>query len=332
MPAQTVHDLAIGIDLGGTNAQIGLVDSCGQVVERLHMPTKAEDGSKHTITRLAEGIHAVCAAAAGTTPDAASAIGIGAAGSIDAATGTIVEAPNLRWTNVPLASMLHKELGDLPIVIDNDVNAAIAGEAAYGAARNERDVLGVWVGTGIGGGIILDGNLIRGPLGSAGEIGRTLLLSASPIGMQRLEDICSRASITRRLHELIQTNHPTSLRDALLASDNPRAFPAKLVAEAYAAGDELVRTVIDEAADLLGRGIASACTLLGTPLVVMGGGLTEALGQPYVDAIGASCNHHVLPRLQGHMRFCITALGPDAGIIGAATLSRKAHPATKSVR
>ena len=331
MPAQSAQDIAIGIDLGGTNAQIGLVDANGLVVERLHMPTDADSGWQAIVDRLAKGVRSVCRAA-DTTPASVHAIGIGAAGSIDAANGTIVEAPNLRWTDVPLVSALQRVLGDVTIVIDNDVNAAVVGETAFGVARGERNVLAIWVGTGIGGGIILDGSLVRGPFGSAGEIGRTLLLSANPIGMQRLEDICSRASVTRRLHELAQTNHSTLLGELLLACDDPRSFPAKHVADAYAAGDAITRTVVDEAADLLGRGIASACTLLGTPLVIMGGGLTEALGQGYVDAVAASCNRHVLPRLQGEMRFCMTALGPDAGIIGAAAIAREVSPLSKSVR
>ncbi|MCA9293270.1 MAG: ROK family protein [Phycisphaerales bacterium] len=315
-------ELAIGIDLGGTNAQVGLVDPIGHLTNRIHMPTNAADGWQATISRLATGVRQVCAEAH-TDVNACEALGIGAPGTIDG--DTIVEAPNLRWTNVPLVSALQDALAThLPIALDNDVNCATLAEARFGAARNERNLLGVWVGTGIGGGIILDGSLVRGPLGSAGEIGRTLLLSTNPIGMRRLEDICSRAAVTRRLHELARSNHATSLRDTMMATDDPLTVPARAITEAYAAHDALTRAVVDESADLLGRGIASACTLLGTPLVILGGGLTEALGQPYIDMIHTSCNTHVLPRLQGKVECRMTALGPDAGIIGAASVARDA--------
>lgn len=314
-------DLVLGIDLGGTNAQVGLVDTHGRIVDRLHLPTNAGDGWNTTVARMAHAVHSVCDAA-GVKTAAIRALGIGAPGTIDGDAGVVAEAPNLRWNDVPLARALQDQLGGITVALDNDVNAALAGEAAFGAARNERDVLAVWIGTGIGGGILLQGNLVRGPLGSAGEIGRTLLLSTNPIGMQHLEDICSRAAVTRRLQQLARSNHPTALRDALMACTDPLTFPARAIADAYAAGDALTRLVIDETADFLGRGIASACTLLGTPIVILGGGLSEALGQHFVELVSASCNQHVLPRLQGRVQCRLTSLGADAGIVGAACIAR----------
>ena len=313
---------AVGIDLGGTNAQVGLVDASGRITHRKHMAIASQAPWQATADALAQAIRSLCDDAGAQV--ASAIIGVGAAGSIDAAAGTIVEAPNLRWNDVPLARELASRLDGRPVVLDNDVNAAALAEARYGAARDQPDLLAVWVGTGIGGGVMLDGTLVRGPLGSAGEIGRTLLVATGPLGQQRLEDICSRSALTRRLHELVRTNHDTSLRDALLEADDARAFPARELASAYDEGDILVRALVDEAADLLGRGIASACTLLGVPFVVLGGGLTEALGQPYVDAIATSCNAHVLPRLKGRVRCVMTGLGPDAGIVGAAIMARDA--------
>lgn len=326
MPSRTTQsgtDLVVGIDLGGTNAQVGLVDARGHVMQRVHMPTNAGDGWRRVIDRLAEGVQAVCKAN-GMDTSAIRAIGIGAPGTIDYATGNVAEAPNLRWNDVPLAKTLSDLVSVGSITIDNDVNAALAGEAAFGAAKGERNVLGVWVGTGIGGAIILDGKLIQGPYGSAGEIGRMLLFPTSSIGTRLLEEHCSRSAIAERLYQLVAANAPSVLKESLLATDDPRAFPTHDIAQAYINGDELVGTVIDEAADLLGRGIASAVTLLGTPVVIIGGGLAESLGQPYVDAIAHSCNNHVLPRLRGRLHFRLTALGSDAGMIGAAAMARNA--------
>ncbi|MFG0292304.1 MAG: ROK family protein [Phycisphaerales bacterium JB050] len=320
----------VGIDLGGTNLQVGVVDASDQIIGRSKKKTKAEKGPDFVLNRIAEAVHEACEEADCTPADLA-AIGIGAPGAIDFATGTVLEAPNLCWNNIPLAAELSSRCANAPVLVDNDVNVAIYGENRLGAGCNAENVLGVWCGTGVGGGLILNGRLYHGGFGSAGEIGQTLLFPTAPLTHRLLEDVCSRTAVAHRLATLIEKNHPSSLPEIALRRDKEkdrkrtplRDIGSSVIGTAYAEGDELTRTVVHETADLLGRAISNAVTLLALPNVVLGGGLTEALGQPWVDRVAASCREHVFPKAATQARFAATELEDRAGLLGAALLARE---------
>ncbi len=327
-PEQT--GLVVGIDLGGTNLQVGVVDRSDQIIGRSKKKTKAEKGTEFVLDRIAEGVHEACAEASCTPADLA-AIGIGAPGAIDFASGTVLEAPNLRWNEVRLADELSARCAGVSVLVDNDVNVAIYGENRLGAGRNARDVLGVWCGTGVGGGLILNGALYHGGFGSAGEIGQTLLFPTAPLTYRLLEDVCSRTAVTRRIVTLIEQNHPSILPEIAARRDREkdrkktplREIGSSVIAQAYAEGDKLTRDVVHESADLLGRAIANVVTLLALPEVILGGGLTEALGQPWVEHVAASCRDHVFPKAAARVRFAATELEDRAGLLGAALLARE---------
>ena len=197
----------IGIDLGGTNMQIGVVGEGGKVLGTARKKTKAADGMEAVLARLAEGVNEACVDAK-LARESIAAVGIGAPGAVDPVKGVVLEAVNLRWSDVALANILTKKLG-VPTFLDNDVNVAVYGENKVGAGKNASDLLGVWVGTGIGGGLILNGELYYGTFMTAGEIGHTILLPNNPPGHRSLEHNCSRTAVVDRLVRLIESNHPS---------------------------------------------------------------------------------------------------------------------------
>ncbi|HWB20638.1 MAG TPA: ROK family protein, partial [Phycisphaerales bacterium] len=163
----------IGVDLGGTNMQIGVVNSKNKIVGREGKKTRSAEGLKAVVDRMARGIRQACDEAEISINQVA-CIGVAAAGAIDIPRGVVLNAPNLKWHNAPLRAMLEKRLGR-PVVIDNDVNGAVWGEYMLGAGKGRGDVLGVWLGTGVGGGLVLNGSLYYGAFFTAGEVGQTVL-------------------------------------------------------------------------------------------------------------------------------------------------------------
>jgi glucokinase len=307
----------IGVDLGGTNMQIGVVSPEGRLLGRSKKKTRSEDGSAKVIQRILDGINEACEDAK-ILPRSLAAIGIGAPGAIDPATGTVREAPNLRWRDVPLARIVSRRLNK-PTAVDNDVRSAIWGEHKFGAAKGVSDCMGVWIGTGIGGGLIFHGRLYHGHTFTAGEIGHTTIFPNMPPGSRSLENNCSRTAIVDRLLRLIRTNNPSMIPE--LADGDLSDVKARVVAIAYQKGDKLTRTVVDNAAQTLGIGIASAVTLLGLQRVVIGGGLTEAMGEQLVAPIRESVRIHAAPDICKRVEVVATKLEADAGLIGAAMLA-----------
>lgn len=309
-------DLRIGIDLGGTNMQVGVVSSQARILASVKRKTKPEDGAKGVADRIAAAVEAACAEAGVTLADVGCA-GIGAPGVIGDG-GVVIEAVNLRWNDVPLADMLTKRLA-VPVYVDNDVNVALYGEFAAGAAKGDTHVLGVWIGTGIGGALILDSRLYYGQFNTAGEIGHTILMPNHPPGSRSLEHNCSRTAVVDRLVRLIKSNHASIIPE--LVGGNLDDIRSKTIAEAYRRQDALTVEVVDSAADLLGIAAANAVTLLSLGRVVIGGGLTDALGGALVKRIRDSARKFVYPAMLRGVKVSASELGGDAGVVGAAMLA-----------
>ena len=310
-------NLVVGIDLGGTNVQIGVVEGGKKVLGRAKRKSKPEEGRDAVIGRIVEGVEEACKESKVKVSDL-SGVGIGAPGAIDPDTGVVIEAVNLRWDNVPLADILGKKLGK-PVLVENDVNVAVYGENKLGAGENARDLLGVWLGTGIGGGLILNGKLYQGNFFTAGEIGHTILFPGNPPGTRSLEQNCSRTSVVERLVKLIKSNHKSVIPS--LVDGDLSEVKSKTVAKAYEMGDELTVEVVDSAAELVGVSIAGVVTLLSLGRVVLGGGLTEALGDALVDKVKKSVRAHVFPDKCRAVKVVGTKLLDDAGVLGAALMA-----------
>jgi glucokinase len=307
----------VGIDLGGTNMQIGIVDADHSVRSRAKRKTKAAEGLDAVVQRIIDGVEEACRGVDLEVKDLA-AVGIGAPGAIDPRKGVVLEAVNLRWTNVPLCDMLSRRLG-IPVILDNDVNAAVYGENRLGAGENASELLGVWIGTGIGGGLILGGNLYYGTFFTAGEIGHTTLVPNNPPGSRSLEHNTSRSAIVERIVRLIRANRASIIPS--LVNGNLSDVKSKTIAKAYHAGDELAIEVIDSAADLLGIAIANTVTLLSLGRVVLGGGLTEAMGESLVEKVRHAVRTRVFPDVCRKVEVVGTRLEDDAGVLGAALLA-----------
>jgi glucokinase len=185
-------------------------------------------------------------------------------------------------------------------------------------------VLGVWIGTGIGAGLVLRGEVWRGPGFTAGEIGQMILFPRSSIGRRTFEEHCSRTAMVRAMETLIGFHPQSRIRKALERSREDGPVGSGAIAQAYVDGDELVQQVVDDAADLVGLAIANAVTLLSLRCVVLGGGVTEALGNRYVERVRESFEWHVFPSTLRKCAIVASELGDSAGVLGAAMLARTA--------
>lgn len=320
----------VGVDLGGTNVQIGVVDPAGHIIGRARLKTRAEEGQAAVIGRIVGGIREACEEAQ-VAPAQLGGVGIGAPGAIDPTAGVVIEAVNLRWNNTPLAKLIKDKLRPGGrVVLDNDVNAAIYGEWRMGAAQGAQDVLGVWVGTGIGGGLILNGRMYSGGFFTAGEIGHTTLIPGAPLGRRSFEQNCSRTAIVERLIALLKANQKSKLLDYVEIKDSKahrddekyRKVGSKTIAQAFTNKDRLTVQVVEEVARLVAIPIANMVTVLSLPKVVLGGGFTEALGEPFVKLVREDVRELVFPARCKAVEVVASLLEDDAGLLGAAMLAR----------
>jgi glucokinase len=311
----------VGIDIGGTNMQVGVVDPTNRISGRAARRTAPERGLDAVIETLADGVGEACAEAGLAIGDVG-AVGIAAAGAMDIPAGVVLDAPNLRWYDVPLRDLVRDRL-QRPVVLENDVNGAAWGEhrLGAGAGAGARDALGVWIGTGIGGGLILDDRIHHGAYFTAGEIGQTIVAPDAD-RWRTLEERASRSGM-RRLIDTALPDRPDCVLHETIGGDASRLGTDELV-RAYDAGDALVRSVVDRGADLIGIAIADTVTMLALDTVYVGGGITEAMGAPYVERINASFRANVFPDRCRACRFLVTKLAADAGLLGAALIARGA--------
>lgn len=314
--------LALGVDLGGTTARAALVDrDSGEIVtshKELHRD-RAPAAVVETVAR------AVQEALRGDRADRFDRIGVGVAGQCLGRTGVVLNAPNLGWRDVPLGQLLEDRLA-MKARIVNDLSAAAWGERRFGAARGVEDALLVFVGSGVGSGLILGGRLHEGHRGVAGELGhvkvrpRRASTAARRCGCGEvgcLEAFTSGMNIAVRVREELAGGAASRVRE-LVQGDLARVS-ASVVEEAYAQDDRYARELWEEVADLLGNAIASVVTLLNPARVILGGGVL--LGCPGLrrlveEAFQAQVSRSALPGLTLERAF----LGDDAGVIGAALL------------
>lgn len=307
----------VGVDLGGTNMQIGVISPDLKLLAPAKRKTKAEDGLDAVVDRIVEGVAEACILGKVDLAELGG-IGIGAPGAVDPEKGVVLEAVNLRWRDTPLAQILGKRL-KVPVYLDNDVNVALFGEHRLGSAKGSDYVLGVWVGTGVGGALILDGKLYYGKFLTAGEIGHTILMPTNPLGHRSLEHNCSRTSVVDRIVRLIKSGRRSKLTNEV--GDDFEKIKSGALGRAYAADDYLTREVVDECAELLGISIANVVTLLAIDRVVLGGGLTEAIGKPFVEAVEKSARKFAFPDACKKVDVVASKLEDNAGVFGAAMIA-----------
>ncbi len=329
-PDVGLHASRLGIDLGGTKILAGVVDDQGRILGSAKRKTRAERGVDEVIARIVKTAQDAVTDA-GLDMSAVKAIGIGAPGVADYRTGVIEFAPNLNnWVNVALGPRLEQALG-VPVIVENDVNAGTYGEATVGAAAGYRSVVGIFPGTGIGGGIILDGRLLRGAHNAAGEIGHMVVLIDGPrCGCGRrgcIEALASRTAIERDILGELRGGRK-SLISELIDPDNPQITSGTL-ATALAERDPLVTDVIERAAYHLGVFTGSLINGLDPECVVYGGGLIEACGSVMLPIIRETTYRYLIRPIEPErLPILEAALGDNAVLLGAAMLAAvEAEPA-----
>lgn len=313
--------LVAGVDLGGTHMQIGLVDQHNAIVSRVGLKTHAHEGSDAVLARLCAGVEDACAQAHCCVEDLVG-IGVGVPSPVDATRRIALHAVNLEWRNLHVADELESRLRDTHVILENDVNVAVWGEFILGAVQGKRNILGMWMGTGIGGGLVLDGKLHHGTFGTAGEIGMARMYMRSDGREMLFEDFAARSAIEERLEEAIKAGESTTL-------DRNAVRDPSAVAHAFTSGDALVNQIVESAADLIGLMAANAATLLSLDAIVLGGGLVEALGDRFVHLVRSRFDEVVFPQQLRQCTIVPTQLRENAGLLGAAMLARSnAHGRT----
>ena len=310
----------VGFDLGGTKMMAGLVDHKYKVLARDRKKTRGKNGDGDTFGRMAKLIEALLKDNAKTASDIAG-IGIGSPGPLNPYTGVIGNTPNLGWDNFPLGEQMEKAFG-VPVSVANDVDMGTYGEFRFGAARKGRNVLGVFPGTGIGGGLIIEGKLYLGASGAAAEVGHVVLDPEGPrcgCGHRGcLEAYAGRWVIASRAALLVMRGEAPAL--AKEAGSDPQNIRSGALARSIAAGDSLVEDLVREAAAKIGQVVGGIINVVSPDTVVLGGGLVEAMPDLFVTEVGKMVKRIALPELAQCVRVVPAQLGDDAVMMGAARL------------
>ncbi|MEB3103173.1 ROK family glucokinase [Ferviditalea candida] len=313
------NEIFVGVDLGGTSIKIGLCDKNGRLLHKMEGPTETERGVDHVIDTIAVYARRIVADSY-LSWDQVAGIGIGIPGFTDIPDGIVILAPNLHWHNVPVRGMLEEKLGK-KVVIDNDANAAALGELWSGAGKDIDNVVCYTLGTGVGGGIIVNGKIYRGFSGVAGELGHMQVvpdLEAIQCGcgqMGCLETVASATGIIRMARDAVERGEhtPLSLLDRL---------SAKNVLDTAKSGDEVALRIVNRAARYLGKSMALIAVVINPQRFIVGGGVSlagEILLQPAREAFEQFTPE---PAREG-VEIVTALLGNDAGMVGAAGLLLK---------
>jgi glucokinase len=311
--------LAIGVDIGGTKVAAGVVDEEGRIIATARRDTPSHDPVKiqEVIAEVVEELQAL---------NRVEAVGIGAAGFVDAGRAKVVFAPNLAWRDEPLKAALESRCG-LPVVVENDANAAAWAEARFGAGRGRSFLVILTLGTGLGGGLVVAGELYRGRHGIAGEFGH---LKVEPNGRRCgcggrgcWERYASGTALVHEAQEIASVAPAISTRMLELAGGLPEAITGRIVTQAAQDGDEGAIEAFRSVGTWLGHGMASLANVLDPAMFVLGGGVSAAgdlVREPAVRALEERITaraYREVPTVR------LAELGPEAGIVGAADLARR---------
>ena len=317
MNTQTIKPYVIGLDLGGTNSVFGIVDANGEIKATTSIKTTGFDSAEDYVKASVTAVLPIIEEVGGI--DKIKAMGIGAPNG-NYYRGTIEFAPNLPWAHngiVPLADMFSEALG-IPVALTNDANAAAIGEMIYGVARGMKNFIMITLGTGVGSGIVIDGKLVYGCDGFAGELGHVIMRTENgrSCGCGRkgcLEAYCSATGVARTARELLATTD----RPSLLREMNADDITSLDVSIAAGKGDELALEIYKFTGNLLGEACANFAAFSSPEAFVFFGGLTKA-GDLIMDPIREGFKKHVLPLYRDKAQFLVSGLdGASAAVLGA---------------
>lgn len=311
----------IGLDLGGTNSVFGIVDSRGDIKATTAIKTQGYDKVDDYVNACVDALQVVIEQVGGI--DKIKSMGIGAPNG-NFYTGTIEFAPNLAWAHdgiVPLASMFSEKLG-VPVALTNDANAAALGEMTYGAARGMKNFIEITLGTGVGSGIVINGQLVYGCDGFAGELGHVTMVrgeNARPCGCGRkgcLEAYCSATGVARTAREMLKkTKRPSLLREL-----DPEKITSLDVSIAAGKGDEMAKEIYDFTGHMLGEACADFAAFSSPEAFIFFGGMTKA-GDLLMKPLKEAYDEHVLKIFKGKAKFLLSSLdGSSAAVLGASAV------------
>ena len=311
--------VVLGIDLGGTKLLVAVVDSAGRIVER-EKTSSGKSTAPEILTKIITLTESMRSRYADRGIDIA-AVGIGVPGVVDTDTGHVLATANLPLDDTDLGRKVSDACG-LPVVVGNDVTLSTMGEAWYGAGRGVSNLFGIFVGTGIGGGLVIDGKMYLGAHGGSGEVGHMQVDPDGPVcGCGRigcLEALASRTAVERDIRDAVSAGRPSLLADRVAAGKRIRSARIQRVLEER---DEVVMEVVRRAATTLGRGIGNVANLLDPDVIVVGGGLVQACGIFMMPKIVAAAEERMMPIPGGAIPIVSSRLGDDAGVLGAAALA-----------
>jgi glucokinase len=317
--ADAVPKRVIGIEIGGRGQRVVVADASGKVLGQAHSIDSSAPAE--VVVENLEGLVDQACDHAGLTMSEISRAGIAFGGPVDVRRGTTIishRAPG--YENFPLVNLVEERIG-VPTEIENDARAAALGEAMYGAARGSRDLVYVHLGTGVGAGIIVDGRFVRGPSGTAGEIGHMVVSIGGPVCScgkpGHLEAYAAGPSILGRFRSELSTRGTPEETARWSAS---RSITVRNVFEDSARHEGVARQIVSETIQVLGVAIANLITVLNPGVVVIGGSVSEA-GQALLDPLGARVRQYSYPAALRHVRISRSQLGADANVIGAASLA-----------
>lgn len=316
----------VGVDLGGTSINVGVVPFHGGTVLGMRsLPTEPERGAKAVVDRMCGMIREAVRDArreGGFAADAVVGVGVGSPGPLDRETGTVLDTPNLGWRNFPLRDLVANEVG-LEAELDNDANAAALGETWLGAGRDVECLIAVTLGTGIGGGVVIGGEVHHGASDVAGEIGHMTIDSTGRRcncgNYGCLEAYASGPAIAARAVEGLETGVTSALPE--MVEGDLSAITAETVYEAIVAGDLYARDVMRETARLLGTGLANLINVLNPEMIVISGGVTRA-GDHIFEPLRAEVRRRAFRQAADACRIVASELGEQAGVVGAAATFR----------
>lgn len=305
----------IGLDLGGTNLKYALGDGTGNILVKLSRPSHAQESQEQVFSNMISAVDKLMEVAKKNELKVA-AIGVGSPGNVDFENGRIIgKAPNLRdWDDAPIRERLQSAF-HIPVWTDNDANMVAIAEARVGAGRGFNHIVFITVGTGIGGGIVLNGQLYRGGSFNAAEIGHMSIdFNGNACGCGNfgcLETYAAAPAIIRQYEEKLKEHEETV---------DPSILSTELIFERARNGEQLARETVEAATEYLGRGIANVVTLLNPQAVIIGGGVAEA-GKDYIERVRQVVHQRSLRTSLPGLRILQARLGNEAGVVGAILLA-----------
>ena len=324
MAESSKSDYIVGVDLGGTKILSGVFTNSLECIGTTKLSTKAQRGLDAVVERISRCVQDAVDEADLSLKQIAG-VGIGAPGAVDFEAGTVIFAPNLDgWKDVPLKKELEKVLGT-PVFVENDGNVAVLGVHAAELKAKPRNVIGIFVGTGIGGGLIVNGELYSGFCHTAGEIGHMVLEVDGPkcgCGNKGcFEALASRTAIFQQIKAGIKDGQKTLLTEML--GDDLADLRSGDLRKAIRRGDKFVDRIIEDAAEYIGIATANFINIFNPEVVVLGGGVIAALEDEMMGVIVETATDYAMPGTMKGVEIIASKLGDDAGITGAAVLARK---------